>query len=128
MALLAAAGLPMIQRDNTGAIVATQTLARELGIGVFYRSIADLTEQLRDGPRLAAIRERVEAARTRFCFDRHVPALIAFFREVIASAADAPRPARLFLAGPQPAGPGTLDATTAASEPAAPTAAASRPP
>jgi hypothetical protein len=85
LATLAASGLPMIQRDNSGALVATQTLARELGIGVFYRSIPHLGEQLRDRPALDAVRDRVEAARERFCFDGHVPDLVAFFRQVIAT-------------------------------------------
>lgn len=84
LATLAAAGLPMIQRDNSGAIVATQTLARELGIGLFYRSIPELAEGLRDRPALAAMRARVDAQRERFCFDTHVPDLLAFFRRVIA--------------------------------------------
>lgn len=84
MATLAASGLPMIQRDNSGAIVATQTLVRELGAGLFYRSIPELAAQLRDRPALDAVRQRVEAARARFCFDTHVPGLIAFFRRVMA--------------------------------------------
>jgi hypothetical protein len=85
LATLAASGLPMIQRDNSGALVATQTLARELGIGVFYRSIPQLGEQLRERPALDAVRDRVEAARERFCFDGHVPDLVDFFRQVIAT-------------------------------------------
>ena len=84
LATLAAAGLPMIQRDNPGAIVATQALARRLDIGLFYRDIPELAERLRDRAQLAAIRERVLAAREEFCFDSHVPALVAFFRRVIA--------------------------------------------
>jgi len=85
LATLAAAGLPMIQRDNPGAIVATEALAQRLGIGLFYRDIPELAESLRDRARLAAIRERVLAARDEFCFDSHVPALEDFFRRVIAS-------------------------------------------
>jgi hypothetical protein len=84
MATLAASGLPMIQRDNRGAIVATQTLVRELGIGLFYRGIPDLAAQLRERPVLDAVRERVEATRAHFCFDTHVPELVAFFRRVMA--------------------------------------------
>jgi hypothetical protein len=48
LSTLAAAGLPLIQRDNTGAIVATQALARSLGNGLFYRSIPELADRLRD--------------------------------------------------------------------------------
>lgn len=93
IATLAAAGLPMIQRDNEGAIVATETLARRYGLGLLYRSIAELGAALRERDRMAALREQVWRERRRFCFDEHVPALVAFFREVIASAAPGPRSA-----------------------------------
>lgn len=85
LATLAMAGLPMIQRDNAGAIVATQALAEKLGTGVFYRTIPELAGRLRDRQAMAATRERVLAARDVFCFDTHVPALVDFFRTVIAS-------------------------------------------
>jgi hypothetical protein len=81
----------MIQRDNRGALVATQTLARSLDIGVFYERIDDLAVQLRDAARLRRLRERVWAERERFCFDTHVPELVAFFRRVIAEARPGPR-------------------------------------
>ena len=82
---LAAAGLPMIQQDNEGAVVATQELAHKLGIGVFYRSIADLAAKLKDAGEMRAVRERVWQQRHLFTFDHHVPGLVAFFREVIGS-------------------------------------------
>jgi hypothetical protein len=85
------AGLPMIQRDNRGALVATQTLARSLDIGVFYEHIEDLAVQLRDCARMRRLREKVWQARGRFCFDTHVPELVAFFRRVIAEARPGPR-------------------------------------
>lgn len=94
VATLAAAGLPMIQRDNAGAIVATQSLAQDLGIGMFYDSIPELAARLRDRPALDAVRARVEASRDRFTFDPHVPELVAFFRETIARARSGPRTAR----------------------------------
>ena len=83
MATLAAAGLPMIQRANDGAIVATQSLARELGIGLFYDSIEHLGELLRDQARMEAAREAVWRHRALFTFDAHVPELVRFFRRVI---------------------------------------------
>lgn len=94
LSTLAAAGLPMIQRDNTGAVVATQALARALGIGVFYRDIPELAATLRAHVALEATRARVEATRTCFSFDTHVPALVAFFRQVIAAARTRPRSVR----------------------------------
>jgi len=84
MATLAMAGLPMIQRDNRGAAVAVQTLARELGIGIFYDDIDGLAAQLRDTAHMGGLRQRVWQERARFSFDSHVPALLGFFRQVIA--------------------------------------------
>jgi hypothetical protein len=85
LSTLAAAGLPMIQPENEGAIVAAQTLCRKLGTGVFYRSIADLAAKLKDAGEMRSVRERVWQQRYLFTFDHHVPALVAFFREVIGS-------------------------------------------
>jgi hypothetical protein len=93
IATLAAAGLPMIQRANGDSVVATQTLARRLGIGVFYEKIPDLAEQLRDHGHMQRVRDRVWGQRDQFCFDTHVPELVAFFKRVIGEAADGPRTA-----------------------------------
>ncbi|MFP5347161.1 MAG: glycosyltransferase family 2 protein [Actinomycetes bacterium] len=83
---LVAAGLPLLQRDNAGSLVATQTLARSAGLGLFFTDIPDLAAQLRDRERLAAVRERVWAQRHLFTFDAHADELVAFFRKVIAHA------------------------------------------
>ncbi|HKG26149.1 MAG TPA: hypothetical protein VKB09_10905, partial [Thermomicrobiales bacterium] len=85
LATLAVAGLPMIQADNTGSIVATQILCDRRGLGVTFTSIADLAAHLRDRPRLQAIRENVWAQREEFTFDAHADRLLAFFRAVIAA-------------------------------------------
>jgi glycosyltransferase involved in cell wall biosynthesis len=98
LATLAAAGVPLIQYDNADAIVATQSLARGLDIGVFVRDMAQLAQQLRDDQRLEALRENMWRQRDTFSFDYHAPALVAFFREVIASRLPARRhrtPARM---------------------------------
>jgi len=84
MATLAMAGLPMIQRDNRGAAVAAQALARQVGIGIFYDDIDGLAAQLRDAAHMGGLRQRVWEERERFSFDSHVPALLGFFRQVIA--------------------------------------------
>ena len=85
MATLAAAGLPMIQKANPGAIVATQTLAQDLDVGVFFDTHEDLAATLRDASRMQALRDNVWRQRHLFTFDHHVPALTGFFREVIAA-------------------------------------------
>lgn len=82
MATLAAAGLPMIQRANEGHIVATQSLAKELGCGLFYRDIADLARQLRS-PGRDLIAELCWNTRAAFVFDTHVARLTEYFRIVI---------------------------------------------
>lgn len=83
MATLAAAGLPFLQGDNTGAIVATQTIARQHDLGLFFTSMEQLGTQLRDTERMAQLRANVWATRDMFTFDAHADGLIAFFREVI---------------------------------------------
>ncbi|HEV2068277.1 MAG TPA: glycosyltransferase [Acidimicrobiales bacterium] len=84
MGTLAAAGVPMIQRDNTGSMVATQTLARERDLGVFWRDPDDLVAQLRDRARMSALRRSVWKQRDDFTFDAHVDRLVDFFRLVVA--------------------------------------------
>lgn len=88
---LAAAGLPMLQKSNRGALVATQTLAERLGIGIFFDTANELAAQLRDRERLQAVQERVWRQRHLFTFDHHVPELIDFFRGVIDSTSRKPR-------------------------------------
>jgi hypothetical protein len=83
LSTLAAAGLPMIQQENKGSVVATHALAKELSISVFSDTIDDLAEKLRDGLRLQGIREQVWQQRHLFTFDHHVPQLLDFFRTVI---------------------------------------------
>lgn len=87
MATLACAGLPMIQRSNPGAIVATQALTQALGLGVFFESFGQLGERLRDRASIGQTRARVWQERSHFTFDQHAPALIDFFRQAIAHAA-----------------------------------------
>ena len=83
IATLAVAGLPMIQADNPGSIVAAQTLARDRELGLSFSSIDDLAAQLRNGARMSALRESVWRQREDFTFDAHADRLIAFFRRVI---------------------------------------------
>ena len=84
MGTLAAAGVPMVQRDNTGSIVATQTLARERELGVFWYEPADLIATLTDRDHMALLRKNVWSQREHFTFDAHVDGLVDFFRARIA--------------------------------------------
>lgn len=84
IATLAVAGLPLIQRDNSGALVAAQNLARQLDIGVFFRTIEQLRAQLADANQMAHLRQQVWQQRDLFTFDHHADRLIDFFHTVIA--------------------------------------------
>jgi hypothetical protein len=83
---LVTAGVPVLQRDNTGSVVATQTLVRERGLGLFFRDIPHLAEQLHDRAAVARVRERVWAQRFDFSFDAHADGLVEFLRSVVALA------------------------------------------
>jgi hypothetical protein len=83
IAMLAAAGLPMIQGDNAGLIVATQTLAHAYDMGVFAKDMADLRAHLADREPMEALRANVWTRRMEFTFDYHADRLVAFFRQVI---------------------------------------------
>lgn len=85
LATYAAAGLPVVQRANPGAAVASQTLAQELDLGLFFTGVDDLAAQLHDQARLDHLRANAWRHRDRFTFDHHADRLVAFFREVIAA-------------------------------------------
>jgi hypothetical protein len=83
LATLAAAGLPVLQRDNRGSVVATQSLVRDRGIGLFFTEMGELAEQLADRPRMDELRDHVWRQRSEFTFDSHADRLVGFFRRVI---------------------------------------------
>jgi hypothetical protein len=83
MATLAMAGVPMIQGDNTGSIVATQALGLALGVTVVFRTIPELAARLRDTALMDERREAVDRAQGSFTFDAHADELIAFLRRTI---------------------------------------------
>lgn len=84
IATMIAAGLPLIQHDNASSIVATQSLARELDIGLFFRNAETLAGQLRDASGMERLRANVWRQRPPFTFDHHADRLVEFFRRVIA--------------------------------------------
>jgi len=84
MGTLAAAGVPMIQRDNDESMVAAQALSRQRDLGVFWHDADELVARLRRRDLLAALRDSVWRQRDAFTFDAHVDRLIRFFRDVMA--------------------------------------------
>jgi hypothetical protein len=83
IATLAVSGVPLLQRDNSGAVVATQAFARDRRLGVEFTCMEELGEVLRDPSRTEPIRQSVWRRREAFTFDSHVDRLATFFREVI---------------------------------------------
>ncbi len=85
IATLVAAGLPLLQYDNTGSTVATATLAQNLDIGIFGTNVHELKAHLSDESRMRQLRDNVWSQRQEFTFDYYADELIMFFREVIGS-------------------------------------------
>jgi hypothetical protein len=81
----AAAGLPWIMRDNSGARVAAQRIAEEGGFALTFRDFEHLGARLRERAELRRMTEAARAARRSFAFDTHVDALVAFFGRVAAA-------------------------------------------
>ena len=81
----AAAGLPLLQPDHGDAVVATQTLARSLGVGIFLDDVESFAARLTDREELRRRRDAMWAAREDFTFDAHVDRLVALFRRAIAA-------------------------------------------
>ncbi|OOQ56754.1 glycosyltransferase family 2 protein [Mucilaginibacter pedocola] len=81
---LAAAGLPMLQFNNNGHIVASQALLQRYDIGVLYDSFEHAAQLLTDSALMRRLANNVWHHRDEFSFDHHVPGLIAFFNKIIA--------------------------------------------
>jgi hypothetical protein len=73
----------MIQWDNRGSVVATQSLLESEGLGVFFQQLDDLASQLYDLTSMKRLSENVWNRRLAFTFDQHVPRLLEFFRATI---------------------------------------------
>ncbi|MDB5122400.1 MAG: hypothetical protein JWP94_529 [Mucilaginibacter sp.] len=80
---LAAAGIPMILKENKGHIVAAQSLVQQFDIGILFNSIPELGHQLRNKEKLKKLRKNIEKHRLFFSFDYHADSLIDFFRATI---------------------------------------------
>jgi len=85
MSTLGAAGLPMIQRDNTGHICASQSFTHKNGFGIFYHSYDDLAAQLNNREQMKSMRQEIWDKREVLSFNYYIDEVLSFFREVIKS-------------------------------------------
>ncbi|MFD2967726.1 glycosyltransferase family 2 protein [Sphingobacterium bambusae] len=79
----AAAGLPLILKDNSEHIVAIQSKIDELGYGVLFNKIEDLIVQLKDEKFMSKLTKNAKKASVLFTFDHYAPRLTSFFHSVI---------------------------------------------
>jgi hypothetical protein len=84
MSTLALAGLPMLQKNNEGHIVAIQSLSQKLKLGLFFNTMTELRHLLENRYMMNEIRNNVWQQRHLFTFDHHVDELVDFFAKVIA--------------------------------------------
>lgn len=80
---LALAGVPVIQKDNAGHVVETQSIVRKFDIGLFFKDYEDLAQQLNNKLRMRQLRLNMQESRLHFTFDYHVDDLINYFKVVI---------------------------------------------
>lgn len=83
MSTLGAAGLPMIQRDNSSHICASQSFTTKHGFGIFYNSYDNLASQLGDKARMKVMRDEIWKKRAVLSFHYYADDVLSFFREVI---------------------------------------------
>jgi hypothetical protein len=82
-ATLALCGVPMLQKNNDGHIVATQSLVKKLNLGLLFNDMQELGELIRDRQLMNQLRTSVWNQRHWFTFDDHVGTLVEFFETVI---------------------------------------------
>ncbi len=83
MATLALAGIPMLQADNEGHIVAIQSFVKKHRLGILFNDMKELGQMMRDRTLMIDLRENVWNKRSLFMFDNHVNTLVEFFKKVI---------------------------------------------
>ncbi len=77
-----AAGLPLLQQDNSGSIVSVERVLRRDGTGIFYRSADDVADRLAEELRTRRGQAAALAVRERHTFDAHADRLISLFRSL----------------------------------------------
>jgi hypothetical protein len=83
MSTLALAGLPMLQRNNEGHVVAIQSLVKKYNLGLLFNDMKELGQLMRDRQLMQNLRESVWQQRDMFMFDYQVENLVEFFNQVI---------------------------------------------
>jgi hypothetical protein len=81
-AVLALAGLPLLHSDNDQHIMASQSLLKRLGTGIFFRDPQDLIAQLEDSGLMESVRGSAFSARDYFTYETHATILGSFFDRV----------------------------------------------
>jgi glycosyltransferase involved in cell wall biosynthesis len=80
---LMAAGIPSIQKENEGHIVAMYDIVRKENTGVFYKNLDELVSKLQNREYLDHLNKNIQRVRQKYTFDYHVPELTDFFYKVI---------------------------------------------
>lgn len=83
LATLAVSGVPMLQYDNTGHIVASQQIVQKLDIGLLFTNMQQLKQQLNNKERMLQLRANLSAHKEQFTFDHYADQLIDLFYELI---------------------------------------------
>ena len=82
MGVFAAAGIPMIQRNNPQQIVTSQELIKEMNIGILFNNIDELSKKLKDRDNMNILKQNIMKNRCSFAFDSHIDKLIDFFNKI----------------------------------------------
>lgn len=75
----AMAGIPILLKDNCKHLVASQLLASELDVGLFYNSLSDLSGLFADRQNLTEKQTNMWNSRMTFCFDNYIQLIDDFF-------------------------------------------------
>lgn len=80
---LVAAGIPIIQKDNSESRVAMQDIVKKYNIGVFYKRVSELKYILYNQKLMRELEKNLILNRKQFTFDFHIENLLDFFYQTI---------------------------------------------